>query len=196
MGEITMPCRFRLHYLQQTSQLHPLILYSSVFFREPEEDEVLGEDAPAEEEDLGLGDDEVLGDEVLGDDDTPLDGDPIDDAPINDAETLADDPTDAPATAPNTKSELKEKMSGGGRKGNRFHPYKEKQVTGDKKGGGGGHRNRVFISNIPYDTKWQAIKDLMREKGNPSTHRAMLLLPIEMSPIRSSSTGAFSVLSL
>uniref|UniRef100_A0A674ACG7 Myelin expression factor 2 n=1 Tax=Salmo trutta TaxID=8032 RepID=A0A674ACG7_SALTR len=143
---------------------------------EPEEDEVLGEDAPAEEEDLGLGDDEVLGDEVLGDDDTPLDGDPIDDAPINDAETLADDPTDAPATAPNTKSELKEKMSGGGRKGNRFHPYKEKQVTGDKKGGGGGHRNRVFISNIPYDTKWQAIKDLMREKGNPSTHRSLLYI--------------------
>uniref|UniRef100_A0A4W5PWY2 Myelin expression factor 2 n=1 Tax=Hucho hucho TaxID=62062 RepID=A0A4W5PWY2_9TELE len=145
---------------------------------EPEEDEVLREDAPAEEEDLGLGDDEVLGDEVLGDDDTPLDGDPIDDAPINDAETLADDPTDAPATAPtpNTKSELKEKMSGGGRKGNRFHPYKEKQVTGDKKGGGGGHRNRVFISNIPYDTKWQAIKDLMREKGNPSTHRSLLYM--------------------
>uniref|UniRef100_A0A8C7I5T1 Myelin expression factor 2 n=1 Tax=Oncorhynchus kisutch TaxID=8019 RepID=A0A8C7I5T1_ONCKI len=139
---------------------------------EPEEDEVLGEDVPAEEEDLGLGDDEVLGDEVLGDDDTPLDGDPIDDAPINDAETLADDPTDAPATAPtqNTKSELKEKMSGGGRKGNRFHPYKEKQVTGDKKGGGGGHRNRVFISNIPYDTKWQAIKDLMREKVGEVTY--------------------------
>uniref|UniRef100_A0A4W5LJ29 Myelin expression factor 2 n=1 Tax=Hucho hucho TaxID=62062 RepID=A0A4W5LJ29_9TELE len=145
---------------------------------ELEEDEVLGEDAPAEEEDLGLGDDEVLGDEVLGDDDTPLDGDPIDDAPINDAETLADDPTDAPASTPtpNTKSELKEKMSGGGRKGNRFHPYKEKQVTGDKKGGGGGHRNRVFISNIPYDTKWQAIKDLMREKGNPSTHRSLLYM--------------------
>uniref|UniRef100_A0A8C7SP54 Myelin expression factor 2 n=1 Tax=Oncorhynchus mykiss TaxID=8022 RepID=A0A8C7SP54_ONCMY len=139
---------------------------------EPEEDEVLGEDVPAEEEDLGLGDDEVLGDEVLGDDDTPLDGDPIDDAPINDAETLADDPNDAPATAPtqNTKSELKEKMSGGGRKGNRFHPYKEKQVTGDKKGGGGGHRNRVFISNIPYDTKWQAIKDLMREKVGEVTY--------------------------
>ncbi|XP_045065193.1 myelin expression factor 2 isoform X4 [Coregonus clupeaformis] len=139
---------------------------------EPEEDEVLGEDAPAEEEDLGLGDDEVLGDEVLGDDDTPVDGDPIDDAPINDAEALADDPTDAPATAPtpNTKSELKEKTSGGGRKGNRFHPYKEKQVTGDKKGGGGGHRNRVFISNIPYDTKWQAIKDLMREKVGEVTY--------------------------
>ncbi|NWX96688.1 MYEF2 factor, partial [Nothoprocta ornata] len=48
---------------------------------------------------------------------------------------------------------------------NRFHPYsKEKNVgSGEKKAT---NRNRVFISNIPYDMKWQAIKDLMREKGN------------------------------
>lgn len=48
---------------------------------------------------------------------------------------------------------------------NRFHPYaKEKNAaSGDKKAV---TRNRVFISNIPYDMKWQAIKDLMREKGN------------------------------
>uniref|UniRef100_A0A8C6WND6 Myelin expression factor 2 n=1 Tax=Neogobius melanostomus TaxID=47308 RepID=A0A8C6WND6_9GOBI len=46
------------------------------------------------------------------------------------------------------------------RRGNRFHPYNNKQ---DRKAG---QRNRVFISNIPYDMKWQAIKDLMREKGN------------------------------
>lgn len=48
---------------------------------------------------------------------------------------------------------------------NRFHPYaKEKNAgSGDKKAV---NRNRVFISNIPYDMKWQAIKDLMREKGN------------------------------
>ncbi|KAJ7409474.1 Myelin expression factor 2 [Willisornis vidua] len=47
---------------------------------------------------------------------------------------------------------------------NRFHPYsKEKNAgSGDKKAI---NRNRVFISNIPYDMKWQAIKDLMREKG-------------------------------
>uniref|UniRef100_A0A8C0LFK3 Myelin expression factor 2 n=1 Tax=Canis lupus dingo TaxID=286419 RepID=A0A8C0LFK3_CANLU len=62
------------------------------------------------------------------------------------------------------KSELKEKSSGN-KKANRFHPYsKDKNSgTGEKKGP---NRNRVFISNIPYDMKWQAIKDLMREKGN------------------------------
>lgn len=43
-----------------------------------------------------------------------------------------------------------------------------------KRGGGGGRfepygnpskRYRVFVSNIPYDVKWQALKDLMKEKG-------------------------------
>uniref|UniRef100_A0A3B3Q8G9 Myelin expression factor 2 n=1 Tax=Paramormyrops kingsleyae TaxID=1676925 RepID=A0A3B3Q8G9_9TELE len=62
---------------------------------------------------------------------------------------------------PKEKPELKEKSSGG-RKSSRFQPY-SKDKHGDKKGV---HRNRVFISNIPYDMKWQAIKDLMREKGN------------------------------
>lgn len=48
---------------------------------------------------------------------------------------------------------------------NRFHPYSKEKSTGsaEKKAI---NRNRVFISNIPYDMKWQAIKDLMREKGN------------------------------
>ncbi|ROL42151.1 Myelin expression factor 2 [Anabarilius grahami] len=71
------------------------------------------------------------------------------------------------------KPEPKEKSSGG-RKSHRYHPYKERH------GGGGGsgdkkaaHRNRVFISNIPYDMKWQAIKDLMREKGNPRRERSV-----------------------
>ncbi|KAI1889674.1 hypothetical protein AGOR_G00165390 [Albula goreensis] len=70
--------------------------------------------------------------------------------------------------APKEKSELKEKSSGG-RRANRFQPYsKDKHAgTGDKKGV---HRNRVFISNIPYDMKWQAIKDLMREKVGEVTY--------------------------
>uniref|UniRef100_A0A8D0H214 Heterogeneous nuclear ribonucleoprotein M n=1 Tax=Sphenodon punctatus TaxID=8508 RepID=A0A8D0H214_SPHPU len=52
---------------------------------------------------------------------------------------------------------------------NRFHPYsKEKNAgTGEKKTI---NRNRVFISNIPYDMKWQAIKDLMREKVGEVTY--------------------------
>ncbi|XP_039245966.1 myelin expression factor 2 isoform X5 [Pipra filicauda] len=52
---------------------------------------------------------------------------------------------------------------------NRFQPYsKEKNAgSGDKKAV---NRNRVFISNIPYDMKWQAIKDLMREKVGEVTY--------------------------
>lgn len=62
---------------------------------------------------------------------------------------------------------LKDK-SGSNRKGNRFHPYgKERSGSGEKKGQS---RNRVFISNIPYDMKWQAIKDLMRDKVGEVTY--------------------------
>ncbi|XP_039214852.1 myelin expression factor 2 isoform X1 [Crotalus tigris] len=52
---------------------------------------------------------------------------------------------------------------------NRFHPYtKEKSAgTGEKKTV---NHNRVFISNIPYDMKWQSIKDLMREKVGEVTY--------------------------
>lgn len=64
------------------------------------------------------------------------------------------------AQPPEEKSDTKEKS--GVRRGNRFHPYKDKNGAEKK----GAQRNRVFISNIPYDMKWQAIKDLMREKGN------------------------------
>uniref|UniRef100_A0A8C5FIS2 Myelin expression factor 2 n=1 Tax=Gadus morhua TaxID=8049 RepID=A0A8C5FIS2_GADMO len=64
-----------------------------------------------------------------------------------------------------TLSDPKEKALAN-RRGNRHHPYKNGGV-GDKKGG---QRNRVFISNIPYDMKWQAIKDLMREKVGEVTY--------------------------
>ncbi|XP_019742358.1 myelin expression factor 2 isoform X3 [Hippocampus comes] len=63
------------------------------------------------------------------------------------------------------KHEGKEKSSGS-RRGGRYHPYKDKH-GGEKKGG---QRNRVFISNIPYDMKWQAIKDLMRDKVGEVTY--------------------------
>ncbi|XP_066541632.1 myelin expression factor 2, partial [Hoplias malabaricus] len=65
------------------------------------------------------------------------------------------------------KQEGKDKSSGT-RKSSRFHPYKERHGgSADKKGA---QRNRVFISNIPYDMKWQAIKDLMREKVGEVTY--------------------------
>ncbi|XP_039651280.1 myelin expression factor 2 isoform X2 [Perca fluviatilis] len=74
--------------------------------------------------------------------------------------------TDAEETkSPKEKHDAKEKSSGS-RKGNRYHPYKDKH-GGEKKVA---HRNRVFISNIPYDMKWQAIKDLMREKVGEVTY--------------------------
>uniref|UniRef100_A0A1A8EP91 Myelin expression factor 2 n=1 Tax=Nothobranchius korthausae TaxID=1143690 RepID=A0A1A8EP91_9TELE len=63
------------------------------------------------------------------------------------------------------KHDGKDKFSGF-KKGNRFHPYKEKYGA-DRKNT---YRNRVFISNIPYDMKWQAIKDLMREKVGEVTY--------------------------
>lgn len=50
---------------------------------------------------------------------------------------------------PNTRKERPQKRGGG-----RFEPY-----------GNPSKRYRVFVSNIPYDVKWQALKDLMKEKG-------------------------------
>ncbi|MBN3270431.1 MYEF2 factor, partial [Polyodon spathula] len=65
------------------------------------------------------------------------------------------------------QSTLKEKSNLN--KKSRFQPYsKDRNAgSGEKKGT---HRNRVFISNIPYDMKWQAIKDLMREKVGEVTY--------------------------
>ncbi|KAK1897000.1 Heterogeneous nuclear ribonucleoprotein M [Dissostichus eleginoides] len=47
------------------------------------------------------------------------------------------------------RKERPQKRGGGGR----FEPY-----------GNVNKRYRVFVSNIPYDVKWQALKDLMKEK--------------------------------
>ncbi|XP_004835509.1 myelin expression factor 2 isoform X2 [Heterocephalus glaber] len=78
------------------------------------------------------------------------------------------DPWENDESVKEEKSDLKEKSTGN-KKANRFHPYsKDKNSgTGEKKGP---NRNRVFISNIPYDMKWQAIKDLMREKVGEVTY--------------------------
>lgn len=71
---------------------------------------------------------------------------------------------EAPKEKEKEKAEPKEKSSGG-RKSSRYHPYKDRHGgSAEKKSGQRNHR--VFVSNIPYDMKWQAIKDLMREKGN------------------------------
>uniref|UniRef100_A0A671P388 Myelin expression factor 2-like n=1 Tax=Sinocyclocheilus anshuiensis TaxID=1608454 RepID=A0A671P388_9TELE len=66
--------------------------------------------------------------------------------------------TDAEDKEPKEKSQ----------KSHRYHPYKEcRSGSADQKAS---QRNRVFISNIPYDMKWQAIKDLMREKVGEVTY--------------------------
>ena len=60
------------------------------------------------------------------------------------------------------KSELREKSTGN-KKANRFHSYSK-----DKNSGSEERRvqiRTVFISNIPCDMKWQAIKALLRDKG-------------------------------
>lgn len=49
-----------------------------------------------------------------------------------------------------SRKERPQKRGGGGR----YEPY-----------GNVNKRYRVFVSNIPYDVKWQALKDLMKEKG-------------------------------
>lgn len=41
------------------------------------------------------------------------------------------------------------------RGGNRFEPYANPAK-----------RYRAFITNIPFDVKWQSLKDLVKEKGN------------------------------
>ncbi|KAJ8272414.1 hypothetical protein COCON_G00112730 [Conger conger] len=87
--------------------------------------------------------------------------------PEAEAEAEAEPEPEAEEGSPKEKSELKEKSTGG-RRASRFQPYsKDRHGGGDKKSG---QRNRVFISNIPYDMKWQAIKDLMREKVGEVTY--------------------------
>ena len=36
----------------------------------------------------------------------------------------------------------------------------------NNRGGATQHRPRIYIANIPYDMRWQEVKDLFKEKGN------------------------------
>lgn len=62
----------------------------------------------------------------------------------------------------------------------KHEPNPSRKERPQKRGGGGGRyepygnvhkRYRVFVSNIPYDVKWQALKDLMKEKGKGQNRR-------------------------
>uniref|UniRef100_G3P7K2 RRM domain-containing protein n=1 Tax=Gasterosteus aculeatus aculeatus TaxID=481459 RepID=G3P7K2_GASAC len=61
----------------------------------------------------------------------------------------------------------------------KHEPNSSRKERPQKRGGGGGRyepygnvnkRYRVFVSNIPYDVKWQALKDLMKEKVGEVTY--------------------------
>uniref|UniRef100_H3DDK8 Heterogeneous nuclear ribonucleoprotein M n=1 Tax=Tetraodon nigroviridis TaxID=99883 RepID=H3DDK8_TETNG len=61
----------------------------------------------------------------------------------------------------------------------KHEPNPSRKERPQKRGGGGGRyepygnvhkRYRVFVSNIPYDVKWQALKDLMKEKVGEVTY--------------------------
>ncbi|OXB59997.1 hypothetical protein ASZ78_008133 [Callipepla squamata] len=66
-------------------------------------------------------------------------------------------PGDAPAKSegerPSQNEKRKEKSVKRG--GNRFEPYANPAK-----------RYRAFITNIPFDVKWQSLKDLVKEKDN------------------------------
>ncbi|XP_049910625.1 heterogeneous nuclear ribonucleoprotein M [Epinephelus moara] len=60
----------------------------------------------------------------------------------------------------------------------KHEPSSSRKERPQKRGGGGRYepygnvnkRYRVFVSNIPYDVKWQALKDLMKEKVGEVTY--------------------------
>ncbi|XP_041791458.1 heterogeneous nuclear ribonucleoprotein M isoform X4 [Chelmon rostratus] len=60
----------------------------------------------------------------------------------------------------------------------KHEPNSSRKERPQKRGGGGRYepygnvnkRYRVFVSNIPYDVKWQALKDLMKEKVGEVTY--------------------------
>ncbi|XP_032906268.1 myelin expression factor 2-like isoform X6 [Amblyraja radiata] len=71
------------------------------------------------------------------------------------AEKQEPDKTEEDEPSKDETSSLKDKS-------NRFHPYSKDKTTNDDKKVY--NRNRVFINNIPFDTKWQFIKDLIRKE--------------------------------
>lgn len=77
--------------------------------------------------------------------------------------------TDA-AETPAPTGEKREEQSGG-MNGKARHDSSSRKERPMKRGGGGrfepyvNKRYRIFVSNIPYDVKWQVLKDLIKEQG-------------------------------
>lgn len=75
-----------------------------------------------------------------------------------------------------SRKERPHKRGGGGR----YEPY-----------GNANKRYRVFVSNIPYDVKWQALKDLMKEKGKVFGKQSVSCHPMDMIKGRNNLKGHF-----
>ncbi|XP_020780341.1 heterogeneous nuclear ribonucleoprotein M [Boleophthalmus pectinirostris] len=87
---------------------------------------------------------------------------------------MATETSENPITAGGEKSEEQQQ---GGMNGKARHDSSSRKERPMKRGGGGGRfepysnkRYRIFVSNIPYDVKWQVLKDLIKEQVGEVTY--------------------------
>ncbi|XP_042650188.1 heterogeneous nuclear ribonucleoprotein M isoform X7 [Tyto alba] len=82
--------------------------------------------------------------------------------PPNGASSAGDAPPKSEGERPSQNEKRKEKSVKRG--GNRFEPYANPAK-----------RYRAFITNIPFDVKWQSLKDLVKEKVGEVTYVELLM---------------------
>ncbi|XP_071583830.1 heterogeneous nuclear ribonucleoprotein M-like [Heliangelus exortis] len=82
--------------------------------------------------------------------------------PPNGAGGTGDAPPKSEGERPSQNEKRKEKNVKRG--GNRFEPYANPAK-----------RYRAFITNIPFDVKWQSLKDLVKEKVGEVTYVELLM---------------------
>ncbi|KAM6107373.1 heterogeneous nuclear ribonucleoprotein M-like [Pterocles gutturalis] len=80
----------------------------------------------------------------------------------NGAGAAGDAPPKSEGERPSQNEKRKEKSVKRG--GNRFEPYANPAK-----------RYRAFITNIPFDVKWQSLKDLVKEKVGEVTYVELLM---------------------
>ncbi|XP_067413144.1 heterogeneous nuclear ribonucleoprotein M-like [Emydura macquarii macquarii] len=83
-------------------------------------------------------------------------------AAANGAGSAGDGPPKSEGERPSQNEKRKEKSVKRG--GNRFEPYANPAK-----------RYRAFITNIPFDVKWQSLKDLVKEKVGEVTYVELLM---------------------
>ncbi|XP_051495762.1 heterogeneous nuclear ribonucleoprotein M-like [Apus apus] len=82
--------------------------------------------------------------------------------PPNGTGSAGDAPPKSESERPSQNEKRKEKSVKRG--GNRFEPYANPAK-----------RYRAFITNIPFDVKWQSLKDLVKEKVGEVTYVELLM---------------------